>query len=475
VPGRRGTGVSRVNIETGRASIVERARDNVREWRSDGRGRPRLRQRVTREEVTWHYRLADDAQWRPLREYRYDEDVDYLPVGFGEERNTLLVYRPHLGRLALWAEDLTGAAPPRVVAAHPEVDIQAVSRLGRYRRLAGAVFATDGYEFQFFDDDVAAVVEAVRAARPGMHVAVVDESWDRRSYLLHLRSPQDPGRYYRLDREERRLQALWPTRPALADRRLGPVTPFRYRARDGVAIPAYLTLPARGGRRDLPVVVMPHGGPESRDYLEFDFLAQYLAARGFAVLQSNFRGSGGYGSAWAGEGGFKAWRRVVDDLTDGLDHLARGGVADPDRACILGWSYGGYAALMSAIEGPDRYRCVVSIAGVTDPMRLIRERRNFLSGKRVEAFVGTDAEVIQAGSPLRRADALQVPVLMFHGDEDINVDPDHSRRLHKALRRAGGQSELVLYEDAEHGIWRTAYRIDMLERIGRFLAHHGGD
>jgi len=219
-------------------------------------------------------------------------------------------------------------------------------------------------------------------------------------------------------------------------------------------------------------VILPHGGPESRDNWGFDWIAQFLAAKGYAVLQSNYRGSGGYGSDWTGEGGFRAWRAAIDDLTDGARYLVDQGIADPARICVVGWSYGGYAALMSGVDQPDRYRCLVSIAGVTDPSLLIQDSRHFLNRKSVAQYISHNSEVVERGSPLKRASEIRAPVLLFHGDQDLNVSVEHSRKMAKALERADVPVELTEYEGVEHQIARNAYRIDMLDKIGAFLDAH---
>jgi dipeptidyl aminopeptidase/acylaminoacyl peptidase len=254
------------------------------------------------------------------------------------------------------------------------------------------------------------------------------------------------------------------------------MTPIQYTASDGVVVPAYLTLPGPEDKGPYPTILLPHGGPQSRDVWGFGWLTQFLVANGFAVLQSNFRGSGGYGRDWVGEGGFKSWRLVIADLEAGARAVVERGIADPERMCIVGWSYGGYAALMSVLEHSGRYRCVVSIAGVTDPGLLAKDLRRYLGGRAAaEEMIGRDAEVLARGSPKKRAAEFQVPVLLFHGDEDVNVPVDHSRKLAKALRRKKRSVGYFEYADAEHDIWRDSYRIDMLERMGDFLHEHLAD
>lgn len=470
-----GTGVGRVNIYSGKVKKLARGSDYTREWRSDGHGQLRLRHYVSRKTSRWRYRLADEDKWRLLREWDVEEiNVDYYPVGFAADRNTLMVVKRHEGRLALWAEDLTGQRSDQLIFSHDAVDVGFPFSLGKYDRIVAIAYSTDRSHFYFFDQELERIVETIAAARPNSNITVVDESWDKRYYLVHVSSDRDAGQYFRYDKAENQLKSMYSARPALKGRTLGAMVPVEYPATDGAFIPGYLSLPPDGVERQLPAVILPHGGPESRDYWDFDWLVQFFAAEGFVVLQMNYRGSGGFGAEWAGEGGFRAWERAIEDINDGTRWLIEQGSVDPGRICIVGWSYGGYAALTSAVVEPDMYKCVVSIAGVTDPITLIQDYRYFVSSRAVREFVGTDQQVLRTSSPLRRADEIKAPVLMFHGDRDINVNIKHSKKMNKALRKAGKSTDLIVYEDVAHGIWRDEYRVDMLTRIGEFLHQHTG-
>jgi dipeptidyl aminopeptidase/acylaminoacyl peptidase len=242
-----------------------------------------------------------------------------------------------------------------------------------------------------------------------------------------------------------------------------------YPAADGVMIPAYLTLPPGSAGRNLPTIVLPHGGPASRDVWGFDWLAQYLAHQGYAVLQPNFRGSGGYGDRWLQQNGYRSWRISIGDITAGTRWLAAQGIADPNRIAIVGWSYGGYAALQSAVTEPGLYKAVVAIAPVTDLQQLKDDARNYTNAQNRAEQIG-DGPHVAEGSPLRHVSAIAAPVLLFHGDRDINVNIVHSRRMADALRDAGKPAELVTFDGLEHDLADSAARTQMLRRIGAFLA-----
>lgn len=215
-------------------------------------------------------------------------------------------------------------------------------------------------------------------------------------------------------------------------------------------------------------MVLPHGGPTARDEWGFDWLSQFLAARGYAVIQPNFRGSSGYGDDWLGDNAFRDWQAAMADVAAAARYLGTQGIADPKRIAIVGWSYGGYAALQSASIDPDLYRAVVAIAPVTDLDLLKREHEGFTSSRLVRDFIGSGENIV-AGSPARQAAKINAPVLMFHGSRDANVGIDHSQKMRDALAAAGKKAELVTFRDLEHQLDDSDARIQMLTRIGEFL------
>jgi dipeptidyl aminopeptidase/acylaminoacyl peptidase len=463
-PGTFGNGVSRLNIYTGEVTAEERVRSGVTAWLSDGHGTPRLYLTVTQRDGRWLAKDTPDADWSLLH-HREVEDLDdaFSPLGFGESRNELLFFDRNEGRMALFAYDLEHGRQRRLVYANPQFDVAGAMGLGKYQRLVAAVYIDDRPRFHFFDARVEAIQRALSANFPNSNVSIIDETWDQRYYLVYVSTATDAGTYYRFDSMARVLAKITTAYPALASHPLAPMTPVRYKADDGVEVPAYLTLPAnRSGR--VPAVILPHGGPSSRDYWDYNFLSQFLAASGYAVLQSNYRGSDGYGKDWEGEGGFRGWRRANGDIAAGTDYLVAEGIADPDKICAVGWSYGGYAALMSVIEQPQRYQCVVSIAGVTDPKTL-----GNLGGRGTRAFIGETDEVRKDGSPIERVAEIQVPLLVVQPREDANVPPAQATTFVAALRKAGKKFEFVEYEFAQHDIQPERYRTDLLARLGKFL------
>jgi dipeptidyl aminopeptidase/acylaminoacyl peptidase len=233
-------------------------------------------------------------------------------------------------------------------------------------------------------------------------------------------------------------------------------------------VPAYLTLPP-DGRPTGRAIVLPHGGPGARDEWGFDWLAQFYAGEGYAVLQPNFRGSSGYGDAWFERNGFRDWRTAIGDVTDAGKWLIAQKLATPGGLGIVGWSYGGYAALQSAVTVPGLFRAVVAIAPVTDLGRLKEESRYWSNHDVVADFIGSGKDVDE-GSPARHADRVTAPVLLFHGSMDRNVDVGESVLMDQRLKAAGKASQLIAYDGLDHYLDDSDARADLLRRSAAFLA-----
>jgi dipeptidyl aminopeptidase/acylaminoacyl peptidase len=275
--------------------------------------------------------------------------------------------------------------------------------------------------------------------------------------------------YYLFDKKAHRLDTFLVARDQLEGVKLASVQAISYPATDGVMVPAYLTLPPGvTSAKGLPAIVLPHGGPSARDEWGFDWLSQFYVARGFVVLQPEFRGSLGYGDAWFQRNGFKSWKVAIGDVLAAGHWLVDQGIADPHKLGILGWSYGGYAALQSAVVEPDLFKAVVAIAPVTDLAALKEEFRHWSNYHDADTTIG-DGPHLREGSPLQHADAIKVPVLLFHGAMDRNVSIDESKRMAERLKAAGGRCELVTWDDLDHYLDDSGARTLMLRRSEAFL------
>jgi dipeptidyl aminopeptidase/acylaminoacyl peptidase len=348
--------------------------------------------------------------------------------------------------------------------------------------LVGTCYVDDVWFCRYFDPALQRIQQAFEdAVNEAGLVQLTSWSMDRKRFIVKASGPRNPGSYYLYD-TAKGPSLLGRAHPRMTPAELGEMLVIKYPARDGTKIPGYLTLPAGKGSKNLPMVVMPHGGPELRDYVTFDNWAQMFANRGYAVFQPNFRGSGGYGKRYL-EAGYRQWGRLMqDDITDGVKALIKDGTADPNRICIVGASYGGYAALAGGAFTPELYKCVVSIAGVSDLVAMIENDR-FEGGGRDsfrfrywKTWVGdprTDAQEMKAFSPVSHAAKFTAPVLLIHGREDDNVVPTQSLAMEKALKKAGKPVEYILVDYQGHSFVGPA-RLDLLKNMERFVATHIG-
>jgi dipeptidyl aminopeptidase/acylaminoacyl peptidase len=355
------------------------------------------------------------------------------------------------------------------------VDLGGLIRIGRRNRVVGVSYSTEFEHTEFFADDIKQLLAALHQALPQQPLmSVTDASADESKLLVFAGSDTDPGTYYILDRSTHALHKLLGTRVKLEGVPLARVKPITYPAADGQMIPAYLTLPPGiDNPRGLPAIVMPHGGPSARDQWGFDWLVQFYASRGYVVLQPNYRGSSGYGDAWFRDNGFKSWEIAVGDVVASGRWLVKEGIADPAKLAIVGWSYGGYAALQSVAVDPTLFKAIIAIAPVTDLEALKRENGFFGNYYLVSEFIGAGPNM-RDGSPINHVDKFKQPVLLFHGTEDRNVSVEESRTMATALKAAGAKCDLVTFEGRDHQLDDSTVRADMLRQSDAFLRHSFG-
>lgn len=477
-----GLGVDRIEVRTLRSATVERPNPNAIQYMTDSRGNVRIMATQAMRGATgqvssridYHYRTGSEEEWRDFSSFDQLTREGMYPVAVDPVLNAAYALKKLNGRFALYRVKLDGSMATELVHANDQVDVDDVVLAGRSGQVIGVTFADESRRVVYFDRTYAGLAQSLGRAIPNLPlVDFVESSLDGNRLLVHAGSDSDAGRYFMFDRNAHNLNEIALVRPELENVRLATVRAVTYPAADGTAIPAYLTLPPGSEGRHLPAVVLPHGGPSARDEWGFDWLPQYLAQLGYAVLQPNYRGSDGYGEQWLQQNGFRSWRTSIGDITAGARWLAQQGIADEHRLAIVGWSYGGYAALQAGVTDPSLFRAIVAIAPVTDLQQLKEDRRWFTTGRNLAEFVG-DGPHIAEGSPARHASQITAPVLMFHGDRDLNVLVAHSRRMQDALHDAGHRSELVVFPDLEHDLADSAARTQMLQRIGAFLASNLG-
>jgi dipeptidyl aminopeptidase/acylaminoacyl peptidase len=418
----------------------------------------------------FYYRAPGSQQWLKLSEYNIVDHSGFLPYQVDRENNVVYGVKKKDGRLAIYTVELNDSLRENLVFASDSVDVTDLIRVGRRHRVVGVSYVTDIRRTQYFDPDLEKLTEALSKALPDHPaVRVVDSNTEESKLLIYTSRDDNPGTYYLFDRHSHQLRPLLGVRDELEGVKLAAVTPIAYQASDGTSVPGYITYPVgQENAKGLPAIVLPHGGPDARDEWGFNWLAQYFAARGFVVLQPNFRGSSGYGDDWYEKNGFRSWPAAIGDVLDAGRWMVAQGIADPGKLAVVGWSYGGYAALQSAVTDPSVFKAVVAIAPVTDLSDLVEEWRHFRNHVLMENYIG-DSATMHAGSPAENADKIRVPVLLFHGALDRNVAIGESRHMADSLHSAGVKNELVTWEDLDHQLDDSAARADMLRKSDAFL------
>src|SRR6185312_1493366 len=364
----------------------------------------------------------------------------------------------------------------QVLFADPKYDVMQPIKDEWTGRVIGAMYAADQYEYKYFSEENQALQAGLEKSFPGLsvHATSMDKAKDR--VVVAVQGPRLPPTYYLLDRTSHNATKILSAYPQLSEADLGEMKPYPYKARDGLDIPGYLTLPPNKDARNLPTIIMPHGGPDARDVVGFDWWAQFLANRGYAVLQPNYRGSKGYGRKFT-EAGLHQWGRAMnDDLTDGVKKLIVDGIADPKRICIVGASYGGYAALAGATFTPELYACAVSYAGIADVAGILGQARGAGADSSAmhfwESRVGVsygDTKTLQAISPAFHAAQVRAPILLLHSTNDLTVPVQQSEREAKALTDAGRQVQFLKIDGDDHYLQHNDARLAVLRSIDTFL------
>ena len=487
-----GLNVARVNVVTGEAAMTVNGNRRVFDYITDSQGQVvgRIAYRGLNGRIMLMEALEADGSWTEVFRLRQDDfrDLpDYRFLGGTAEPGKIYVaLQPEAAgqgdTAAVHVFDFKTRTMGPAIWSHDRYDVSGIVRdTETFELLAGCYWA-DVYRCDFADRQQNAVMTAIRRFfGESWSVRVVSQARDGSRWLVMASAPNNPGEYYIFDTAARHMEFVGSVFPRLPEAKLGEMRRVEYAAADGQALFGYLTRPP-GAAEDavLPLVVLPHGGPETRDYLTYDMWAQFLATRGYQVFQPNFRGSAGMGRTFA-SAGYRQWGlRMQDDVTAGVQHLVSQGLADPGEVCIMGASYGGYAALQGGSAQPDLYRCVIAIAAPSDLIDMMRWERSEAGADsdRYEYWVKSigdpreDRAALEAASPALHVADWRPPVLLIHGEDDDVVPFSQSRDLERALRRAGKSVRLIPLEGEGHSDWNAAHETRVLVEIEAFLAQH---
>jgi dipeptidyl aminopeptidase/acylaminoacyl peptidase len=318
---------------------------------------------------------------------------------------------------------------------------------------------------------------SLQDAFPGEAVRITSMTYDGSKAVVYVFSDTDPGQYYLYDTKTQKVQFMFAVKPEIKPETMAEMKPITFKARDGLTLHGYLTLP-KGAQKNLPLIVHPHGGPFGiRDEWGFDPEVQFLAYHGYAVLQVEYRGSGGYGNSFL-EAGYQQWGgKMQDDLTDGTHWAVEQGIADPNRICIYGASYGGYASLEGVEKEPDLYRCAVGYAGVYDLVK-VHDEAGYLFGQKLKRFMhttlGDDEGVLKQFSPYLHVDKIKAALFLAHGGADHTADPSHADELRDALDKIKKPYEWVYYSDEGHGFYALDHQVDVYTKMLAFFDKYIG-
>ena len=466
--------VRRVNVDNGKFDIVHAGREYIDDWLTDSTGELRFGYGIRGQSRVFAMR-DHDGNWSSddLEQWPWGS---FTPVAFTTDPSVAYVQgRNDAGRSVVRKLDLAKGEFVGTVFEHDRVDAGGIVIDPVTGQAVGVSYLEHLPRVHYFDESMQLLQRAMDKAMPDTANRLVNTSADRSRVLVLASSDVVPGVYYLWDRNRKSLDIVGEVHPELTPELLAPVEPVTYEARDGTVIPGYLTAPRGAERNKLPTVVLPHGGPQARDTGSYWYVSQFLAARGYAVLQPNFRGSTGYGQQYA-DAGKNQWGGLMqDDVTDGARWLVAEGIADPDRMCIVGWSYGGYAAAMGAVKTPGLFQCAASINGVLDLVRHINHVENYVGGSFYTRQTGLDGADTKEVSPFHQAERIEVPMLIIQADDDPVVPIDQGERMAKRLRTLKKPVELVTVTLGGHSMTNEQARLTILQSLGTFLDRHIGD
>ncbi len=407
--------------------------------------------------------------------YRVEDGSKLALVGLSKDGKSLMAIGANgRERRSLWEIALDGSGA-KLLLEDPVNDIEGIMRDGYSLQPVAASIGGAEPKRLWLDADAEARHKALSKTFGGLSVRIKTRDSTNTRVIAHVSSPSSPTTYYLVDFAKGKADIVGEDYPELAGVALGQVQVVSYKSRDDVDIPAYLTIPAGAEQKKLPLVVLPHGGPEARDELAFDWMAQFIASRGYAVLQPQFRGSTGFGMSHQ-RAGYRQWGGVMqNDVTDGVNAMIEQGIVDPRRVCIVGASYGGYAALAGAAFTPQLYACAVSINGVADLPGMLGEalKRGGEESDTVaywSAHIGSAQDpLVIAKSPARSAHTIQAPILLIHGGEDTVVPIMQSQLMANALKAAGKPYSFAKLDSEDHWLSRSETRVRVLQELEAFL------
>jgi dipeptidyl aminopeptidase/acylaminoacyl peptidase len=425
-------------------------------------------------------RKNSDADWKLVKTREAYKSHTFSVIMYEQETNSIIVnsdYTEKKGDVAkdsLWRYhidtekfELLGRAPENY-----DVTSAIIRREGNRREVIGYKYNDGFVRYVYFNEHSDAFAKQIRDifAKNNLQANIYDFDNKKERYIISTISDTKAGMFYLFDKKTNKLLPWYGQYPQLSKYELAKVQPFDFKARDGMKLHGYLTLPKNV--KNPPVILHPHGGPYARDSQYFDTFVQMFASRGYAVLQVNFRGSTGYGNRYQ-TSGYKQWgKKMQTDLLDAMQWVKESGKANTEKSCIVGASYGGYAALVAGFQTPDMFKCIISIAGVSNMETQINHWKRFGSDGYVDNAVSDNPDEMAEVSPVNHASLFKVPVLLLHGQSDTRVSYNQSEVMYDALKNAGKDVEYELFKFGTHHLNDAANRTKAMTMMEAFLTKH---
>lgn len=471
----------RLNVRTAELKLIAENPGTITSWLSDHEGNLRLGIATDGVNSSILYREHDRDSFKQVLSTNFKETVYPLYFDFDNGSTVYALSNKGRDKLAAVRLDLKTGRELQLIYSHPDVDLSYMSYSRKHKRLSTISYITWKREYHFLDKEVQKLYKRFEKELPGYELVISSTNTEEDRFILRSYSDRSLGAYYLYDSPTDSLHKLAEVSPWLDEEKLAPMKPISFKSRDGLKIHGYLSLPLNKEAKKLPVIVNPHGGPWARDSWTFNPEVQFLANRGYAVLQINFRGSTGYGRKFW-EASFKQWGlKMQDDISDGVQWLIDQGIADPKRIAIYGGSYGGYATLAGLAFTPNLYAAGIDYVGVSNLFTFIASIPPYWKPylEQLHEMVGNpenpeDSARLRASSPVFHADSIRAPLLIAQGANDPRVKQAESEQMVEAMRQRGIEVEYILKTDEGHGFRNQENRFELYRRMEVFLDKHLG-
>ena len=464
-----------LNVYTGETKIYQKSVENISKWFADHDGNIRFGLGSDDNRLVMIARKNGEQKWLNLHDQELFQDDRFKPVSFGENENNIFVISPAAnGRYAIYDFNIEEGILERKIFEHPNVDVTNIEFSKTNKKLLAVTYHEDKLGRFYLDENYKKNMEAINQALPDRNNYLISMSRDQRYMLIRSESDVFPGAYYRMDTERRELRLVGELNTLLNPEYLSRQMNENYFTRDGLEIASYLTLPKENNDGEKPpLIVLPHAIPDGRDINSYNYLTQFLASRGYAVLQPNYRGSSGYGLQFQLMGYGEWGRNIQFDIEDGVKNLIAKNVINKDKICIMGQNFAGYIALMSAIQNQDLFKCVIANAPITDLDELVKNVKKAMGKSVAERLVGKrKRRDIRKISPIDNMKKFNTPVLLFHGDINQRIPIQNSEEFVKKMKKEKVEHRFITLKGEGNEISMYENRKRYLEEIEDFLTQY---